>query len=1424
MNLVDKTNLSDDDFVLYTAKKVNLSDRTQVPDGTQVIVYTRIWNEKTLEYEYYAIDHDGKMFQCYESGDVIQWVGSQVPTAEWIFTEIDNSTATYTSYKYQLKNKYSNQYLAPRLSNGGQILSDQPFNLNMNGRRYGDAYTDFIAWDDPAYDYAGVEVVDGHIEQCHRIDTTDFYFAIVEPGEMPVLDTVTTADNHDYGITMKMQNYQYQGYYIGSGNGKYRQKDQADVLGLDTNTAGLLTTNLDQNGYPTAVASNRSLYELYDETVDVNHLFLQSIYDESGYLEYDCTQNFAHLKDTPNASGEYDFEVYNDLGTIGDTTDKPTRAHGQFMPYNQLGFYPNHIYSKTTNETDVLGNPLSDLDPRKGEKLYYINDNQPKNRDIIPGEADYFFGMQMDATFAQTPSGLDAWGHDIIFEFSGDDDFWLYVDGELVLDIGGVHSASVGKINFRTGAVEMIVRDANGNVLSSRTKNTTLKELFESNYRARGMSEDEIADKLASIFIEKQEDGHTYYVFKDDSIHTMKMFYMERGAGSSNLHMRFNLTAVKPGEVKLQKTVSGTDSRDYNNIKFPYQIEYFDQDDQEWRQLRNTDDDKPVTLEGTTEDIDYRETYEINGVEYDHVYLITPAQTALIDFFGDDNTIYRIRECGVDTDLYDTVKANDVELEGEATSVENQEDYKTEGSTVIDRKRVVFDNHVDENALRSLSFTKRLYKEDEITPLTYEQDQTLFNFVVYMGDESEDYDKLSPCYMAQYCILNPQGYYCMWSLEQQKFVSLNKTEYSALTPEEKSVATFTTSGGGEIEKIPAGYTVELHDCLVGTKYKIVESATDPGYKFMKYERDLNEDPDYKYYSTMPESEAANMGVIRVGENPRVYVDNKRGWGLTVKKVWSDARFMESHDPIYIGVYINDQLLDNTLRRIKHPATSLYYFFDNLEEGCDFEDYVVREVKIEGDPTVNANGYVTGGVTSVTPVDEGGSIDVHGVPKTGDPADFRYTVTYDVGTPTGSNDHVRTDTVNNTRNGVKLVKTDVSGEPLAGATFTLTDNEGHPAGDGSYTTGDDGLIAYAYLPDGEYILTETKIPTGYQPMARSFRLEVENNRIVSVEGADSHAYKLDNSGNMSILEVKNRLFSLKAIKVDQDGEPLENMHFALYRQVTTSSGIQRKDYYPINGFGYNDLISGHDGVIPKINEHLPPGTYYLEEKVPLPGDNYEERADLCFEITNNGEVLLKSGITGDKITEEEVKDDEGTVISINYTMKVRDNIRKHRVSIWKTDDNNVAITSGVSFKLYKKADYNDDTEQPNPGAVPVRTGTTNNKGILALDNLAIGEYRLVETSIPDGYEPMNGAVRITVGAELVTAMQDGNPCNTYVKGDAQWVSGQPNDTIQIQVYNHAGVELPESGGPGTTWIYMIGGFLTVACGVAIAARRRSKGTL
>ena len=420
---------------------------SDVPDGTQVIVYTRIWDDTYKVYNFYAIDKDGTLQPCYERGDNIMWLGDKVNTLLWDFTEYHNDDGTPNFY-YELQNVYSGKYLAPQIKSN-QVLSDSKIGINLPGRKLGEFYSKILAWDDPNYSFAGIKPNDAKdsIVSCPRTKSVDFYFATMEP--LPAkLTEVRTIDNKQFGITMKMVDYTV------NDNNAF----QNSVLGNDSEfdknhptktVTGLLSTDLDPaTGYPTSTRTNNSLKDLYVNTEnqavvkDVNHLFIESTYNSSGYFEFDSCQNFATLVQ-PDGSIGSNFTVYKELGTT-DETSKPTLKHGQFYPYNTIkaGVYseinPENLYSVGSDELD-------DKDPRKYEKLLKIQGNGKK--------ANYRNGTELTARFAQTASGKDAWGHDIIFEFTGDDDFWLYVDGELILDLGGIHSAVAGKVNFSTGDI-----------------------------------------------------------------------------------------------------------------------------------------------------------------------------------------------------------------------------------------------------------------------------------------------------------------------------------------------------------------------------------------------------------------------------------------------------------------------------------------------------------------------------------------------------------------------------------------------------------------------------------------------------------------------------------------------------------------------------------------------------------------------------------------------------------------------------------------------------------------------------------------------------------------------------------------------------------------------------------------------------------
>lgn len=280
---------------------------------------------------------------------------------------------------------------------------------------------------------------------------------------------------------------------------------------------GLLSGWLDENGNPLN-REGESIARLFDGAQEVNHLFLLDPLKTAGVWEFDSTQCFASLQ----GNG---FTVYRQLGTI-DAHYSTTMDHGQFLPFNDLtaesisGYHP-------ANERDALNNELPEDDPRKGEALYAIPDET----------ANHYFGLEMEAIFSYPAGGKDEQQQDLIACFSGDDDLWVYIDGCLVLDLGGIHSAIPGSINFTAGTVTY--RDSKG-----KDQTVKLYKVFQQRFRERypDASEREIQSQLGEIF---SENNRWQMVFKDGSVHTMKLFYLERGAGASNLTIRFNLPVLE---------------------------------------------------------------------------------------------------------------------------------------------------------------------------------------------------------------------------------------------------------------------------------------------------------------------------------------------------------------------------------------------------------------------------------------------------------------------------------------------------------------------------------------------------------------------------------------------------------------------------------------------------------------------------------------------------------------------------------------------------------------------------------------------------------------------------------------------------------------------------------------------------------------
>ena len=975
-----------------------------------------------------------------------------------------------------------------------------------------------------------------------------------------VLTTVDTIDNDDFGITMKMIDF--------NGN-----SGQNTLLGSSGGTVqGLLATKLEDNGYPLATKTGQSLGDLYEGAETVNHLFLSSIYNSTGYYEYDSTQNYATLLDNNN------FKVYKEIGTH-DKETKNTLKHGQFFPYNDI---TPGLFAKNNplNIYDALAKELPESDPRKYESLYLIDD------------PDYYFGAELSASFVQTPSGLDSFGHDIIYEFTGDDDFWLYVDGELVIDLGGIHSALYGSVNYSTGQV----------VVNKR--NTTLYQIFKENYQKRNPSATnaEVTAYLADIF---ELNENNQYVFKDYTNHDMRIFYMERGAGASNLHMKFNLASVKPGQIVLNKQISGTEKSDYRLTEYGYQIWYQTDENEPYELLDNVGAGANfnVIYQNTDTPVKYMPQFTPAGsaTTYNNVFFLTPAQTVMITV-PDDTIRYKIIEVGVNSQVYDSVKVNDTEITGTVADG-IRKDYATEPARVADRQRVVFENHVNPSSERTLTITKKLYDADdnEIT-----DDPTGFSFRLYLGNENES--DPSAANSEDYHVKDPSGNYCRWNSSTQSFASLGKTNYADLTAAEKELATFQTSPNGAISKIPAGYKVEVRGLLVGTTFKVEEreSEVPTGYKFIGYEREGS--------SYIIHGDSVNAGTIRDNESPSIEVHNRRGFELVLNKEWSDSSFVDYHSRTYFAAYAGSSRI--SVKCLEPGEKNLSWYFDELASGRSMSDYVIREVTLLGFYNVDDDTHEVSGLYLTLPISNGGTVSV-GATTGSTTTTYAYTVTYTEGTISGAAGNVKTDTVTNSRHGIRIVKTDLSGNPLENAVFTLTDASGSTVGDDSYVSDSSGQVTIAYVNvNTDYTLTETKSPSGYIG-AGSVKFRLGSNGTITVTEGSNYSISQASGSSMATLTIKNQPYTLSMIKQNKDGEVLDDAHFDLYREVTVN-GVKFMDFTPISG--YTDLTTDINGYIPLIDQSLAPGTYYLKET--LSPNGYEPiTTPIRFTISETGGVTM-----------------------------------------------------------------------------------------------------------------------------------------------------------------------------------------------------------
>jgi len=736
----------------------------------------------------------------------------------------------------------------------------------------------------------------------------------------------------------------------------------------------------------------------------------------------------------------------------------------------------------------------------------------------------------------------------------------------------------------------------------------------------------------------------------------MKIYYMERGAGASNLHMRFNLSYITPGSVMLSKEITGTealdDDMDFSLVEFPYQIWYKMSPEDEPELLTNDNQHIRVKYQNSTQKVDFRPTYTPPHADtpIENVYFINPDMVAEICFI-EKTYEYRIVECAVNTEVYDTVSVEGIDdalIDETAVSGNiSRKNYGIPWEKVDNRKTVAFKNHVNPEGIRTLWITKAL--EDESgNPLTAEDDKTTFNFRLYLTNGADDADKLALADMVKYRVRDPHNNLCVWSVDAGGFVSGGKSDYKTLTQEEKDSVTFETSIYGQISRIPAGFTIEVPGLPVGTIFKVEERPNEMplGYKLLSYERDP---ATYQ----ISDGDTPNSGRVRESESPSMTVHNRRCFEIMVQKEWTDKKYVELHDSIYTAVYVKGNLLDGTVKQIKDPHTDARYTFDSLLSGCTFSDYEVREVELTN-PEFDAEGNLTGYESINKKLSDGEPTVIAAIAKGSTTKEnYSYSVSYEKGTekstasgvPTGGN--VREDKIINTRSGgivMSLYKMGTK-DPLPGGTFTLQRFDKATqtyVNEGTYISDENGRITILYEhkldTEADYILTQTASPDGYIGLNHpvTFSVTSSDEIIMTPDANEWHDWDKPASTDKLIayINVYNKPYTLEVYKFDGTSTSvsgLKEAYFELHRGVKGGQGGIVKDYAPMPG--YENLVTGENGIITGIDSNLAPNNYYLTEKTPPKGYT-GLKGDVIFAITPLGRLELISSPVGSGVTLDE----------------------------------------------------------------------------------------------------------------------------------------------------------------------------------------------
>lgn len=353
-----------------------------------------------------------------------------------------------------------------------------------------------------------------------------------------------------------------------------------------------------------------------DTTVqNVKGLFLE----KNGYYYYDSGENFAELEKSRRGSYTGNVILYN--LPRGDAMAPP--SFPQFLPFNSLD--KDSVKTATNDYTS---------DPNYGKIYRYYGITESEN---------YHFGMTINFDFLMPRNG-QVEGDDMIFRFEGDDDVWVFIDGKLALDMGGIHDNYEGYINFATGEV-WVERTTTGTNVK-----TDLWSMMGYQSKEKWLEDWEL---------EK---------------HRFNFYYLERGAGGSNCRIEFNMPTMPESSLLIGKELTAVGNASEGVLNFvENSLEY------SFRVLKVSGD--LLIPEGTTYDIweDGKDTGEDGTVKKDGIFTLKAGQQAVFGGILANSGEYYVQEL-INEDFTGQYQGVEYEVSG----IGGQQQTDDDGNTTVE--------------------------------------------------------------------------------------------------------------------------------------------------------------------------------------------------------------------------------------------------------------------------------------------------------------------------------------------------------------------------------------------------------------------------------------------------------------------------------------------------------------------------------------------------------------------------------------------------------------------------------------------------------------------------------------------------------------------------------------------------------------------